>query len=857
MLSEQIASPASPFFAEWPLKDCRSAASKKLPAPHQAVALGKMGKWYGELGGKEDGGILVLPTGGGKTFTAVHFLATGPLSDGYKVLWLAHTHHLLEQAFHGFSDGLGHIREPRSTLAIRVVSGTPGHFRPRDINPTDDVIIGTLQTITNAHREGLDQLSAFIRSAQGKLFVVFDEAHHAPAPSYRKLLMALREEGAPALGLTATPTYSDETKKGWLKKLFPQGFLHQARAGDLIAQGILAKPHFERADTAIVPNFDEPDYQKWLGTYRDIPESVIDHLAKNAERNAIIAKTYVDNQEKYGKTLIFTDRWYQCEAIVESLTKHGIKADAVYSHVDAPLGSVDARRRRGRDENAKVLERFRNDEIKVLVNVRMLTEGTDLPDAQTVFLTRQTTSQILLTQMVGRALRGPKFNGTADAYIVSFVDEWQQAIRWAEYDPLADGQADDDVALTSKRPPLQLISIDLVKRLARRMDGATNPTSGSFTSLMPAGWYRVTFQVSLPESNETANQLVLVFDDESAGFKKLIASLLQNVPPAFEDEDVSFERERERLEHWRTTFFGGVARSPNDLLFEIFHVARHIAQGHGAPQFFSFEVRNDHDLDSVARRFIERDLGPRRIQDELEIEFNRKDRFWKSLFPRLEHFRLHYDTCQSRILTGGRETGVAVVPRADEAPSFAEPSEEVKEQVKRRDGNRCLACGATRGLQADHILAAYRGGANDMDHMQTLCRVCNKKKGIRTIFFTNQKTPLKSAPKELEYFDVPTGEDAGDRVHWERFMRRTLNFTFQCAAVSDVKIGAKGDGYYNWTIELVDGIAATWLKPHLDALLVRIQDARASARKPPIRTFTIMTPREGTRTSPTGTASWT
>ena len=41
----------------------------------------------------------------------------------------------------------------------------------------------------------------------------------------------------------------------------------------------------------------------------------------------------------------------------------------------------------------------------MLINVRMLTEGTDVPDLQTVFLTRQTTSQILMTQMVGRAMR--------------------------------------------------------------------------------------------------------------------------------------------------------------------------------------------------------------------------------------------------------------------------------------------------------------------------------------------------------------------------------------------------------------------------------------------------------------------
>ena len=82
----------------------------------------------------------------------------------------------------------------------------------------------------------------------------------------------------------------------------------------------------------------------------------------------------------------------------------------------------------------------------------MLTEGTDVPEAQTVFLTRQTTSRILLTQMVGRALRGPRFGGTPDAYIVSFIDDWKQRIHWATYDQLEEGLARRRRAGVSRTP---------------------------------------------------------------------------------------------------------------------------------------------------------------------------------------------------------------------------------------------------------------------------------------------------------------------------------------------------------------------------------------------------------------------
>ncbi len=833
---------APPFFGDWNLKDCRASKPTKIPAPHQKAALGKLGKWYGDLAPSGSGGILALPTGAGKTFTAVHFLCNHPLSDGYKVLWLAHTHHLLEQAFYSFEqDVLGQIREPRARLALRVVSGTPGHFPPRDIRPSDDVVIATLQTITNAHRERLDQLRIFIESAKGKLFVVFDEAHHSPAPSYRKLLVEL---GAPALGLTATPTYSDESKKGWLKKLFPQGILAQARAGELMAQEILAHPHFERMDTAIVPQFDEPDYQKWLGTYRDIPEDVIEQLARSADRNALIAKTYADNRKKYGKTIIFTDRWFQCEAIVEALAKNGVtRAGAVYSHVDATLASVEARARRSRDENAKVLARFRNGELDVLVNVRMLTEGTDLPDAQTVFLTRQTTSQILLTQMVGRALRGPKFGGTSDAYIVSFIDSWQQAIRWAEYDPLAEGQADEGERPAPKRPPLQLISIDLVKQLARQMESGANITPGPFTMLMPTGWYRVVFDVCLPGSDEIepSDHLVMVFDDEQKGFEKLIAALLKSIPAAFESESVTFEAQKATLDSWREKYLGAVARSSSDLLLDVFQVARHIGQGHGAPEFFPFEARQEHDLDKVAQGFINRDLGPRALHEALQAEFVRKGTFWRALFPRFESFRSYHDACQARLLDG---PGVVVGPGSGAGPTSSEPDEAVKEQVKRRDGYCCLCCGSTRSPTVDHIVPVYRGGTHDLDNLQTLCKTCNSKKGTTTVRFTTQETSLKVAPKALEQFDVPRADNAGDRDHWERFLRRTFNFTFRCAAVSGIGIAGRGDGYYNWTVELVRGNKPSWLKPHLNDLVARIQEARDAGGKPRINSLTITSPGE-------------
>jgi len=212
----------SDFYREYDLTDARRRGVAESPAPHQAEALQELDKWYKSAPTEPRGGILVLPTGGGKTFTAWHFICRNPLSDGFKVLWLAHTHHLLEQAYFSLSHLVGLIAEPKSRLSSRVVSGTIGHFPVHSIQPSDDVVVSTLQTVCTAVSNRHQQLDRFLDSTKGRLFVVFDEAHHSPAPSYRGLMLSLRERCPQMhlMGLTATPTYSEEKKRGWLHKLF-------------------------------------------------------------------------------------------------------------------------------------------------------------------------------------------------------------------------------------------------------------------------------------------------------------------------------------------------------------------------------------------------------------------------------------------------------------------------------------------------------------------------------------------------------------------------------------------------------------------------------------------------------------
>ena len=45
-----------------------------------------------------------------------------------------------------------------------------------------------------------------------------------------------------------------------------------------------------------------------------------------------------------------------------------------------------------------------------------------------------------------------------------------------------------------------------------------------------------------------------------------------------------------------------------------------------------------------------------------------------------------------------------------------------------RDGYQCLRCGSKDQLTIDHIVPVVKGGTNDFDNLQTLCRSCNCQK---------------------------------------------------------------------------------------------------------------------------------
>lgn len=465
--------------------------------PYQEKAAEAMKQYFIEE--DKSSAILSMPTGSGKTRTSVYYLLHDMISQGYQVIWLCHRSMLIEQAaeqFYKFSPIIKEKNDSMKQFKMVCVSGK--HASVRALEEDDNLIISSVQSLCNN--------TVYLPNILGeKVMIVVDEAHHTLAPSYRRIVKAIREKrpDAKLLGLTATPVRLTEKATGQLMKIFDNKIVFSVSMSELIADKILSTPKYVPIDTNIdIETLIDIDERNYISKWGEFPESLVMKVAKTNERNEIIVDEYVKNKEKYGKTIIFALNAVHCDSLNEAFKKRGIRSGYVYTMI-------------GNAENQKTIDRFRHHEdedgIDVLININILTEGSDIPDIQTVFLTRPTTSDVLLMQMVGRGMRGAGCGGTETVNIVDFCDKWTSITSWLNPKFICGIEDVEDEKIEQKPYKFHLIPMDAIRDIVK---GITY--KGEFAeirkSTLPIGWYDV-----IDEYGNDAK--VLVFENQLPGYE--------------------------------------------------------------------------------------------------------------------------------------------------------------------------------------------------------------------------------------------------------------------------------------------------------------------------------------------------
>ena len=348
-------------------------------------------------------GLLVLPTGAGKTSTIVDWLVPRLAADPtLRVLWLAHQEELLEQAARAFQSA-AERQALGFTRRLRVISSN-GSASSTLAESNLDIAIITWQSLNRGWAQQRSRLNQFL---QRPTVVVVDEAHHAAAAGYQSILADIGTHPAiHFIGLTATPWPGQGGAAQRLRNTFPVDILTRTPE-EMHEAGILATPIFHTVDTGESVQLTATELAQ---SKRDLPASILRKLATDG-RDDLLVRIWTANPAGWGKTLVFATGTDHADRVGDKLQRAGAEVRVAHFRSAASL--------------SETLAWFREQRTPaVLVSVGMLTEGVDVPDARTAFLARPTTSRILMRQMIGRVLRGEQAGGDGTAHIVYFRDHW-------------------------------------------------------------------------------------------------------------------------------------------------------------------------------------------------------------------------------------------------------------------------------------------------------------------------------------------------------------------------------------------------------------------------------------------------
>lgn len=431
-------------------------------------------------------------------------------------------------------------------------------------------------------------------------------------------------------------------------------------------------------------------------------------------------------------------------ALTKLFNAAGIKAEFIVSDIRDMATGVTI----SREENERKLDAYRSGDIQVLVNVNILTEGVDLPMTKTVFLARPTVSTILMTQMIGRALRGEKAGGTNIAYIVSFVDNWNEHIAWVSPETIFTGDSiiEPDPERERTKRMVKWIAISKIEEFASILNDAIDTTlleAVPFAERIPVGMYA--FQYINEEGIDFSYQ-VMVYNSTKEAYESLMSAL----PELFKDIDSEEEYLPQSVlaeleEKCRQKFFHREMIPTYDPQ-DVSHILKYYAQKESEPKFYTFDQvdREKLDITSIAQTIWDEDMGTRKKKEYLdELWDNGDDNLLQLFFGRKIYFLRMIDI---ELLKIGNPKIYADINNVtyDKKELSKLPLTKIKEvnpaleaelrsgafaKSKVDGGYVCAECGEVftdkKFLQVDHIVPMNQGGLSVPENLQILCRKCN------------------------------------------------------------------------------------------------------------------------------------
>lgn len=95
-----------------------------------------------------------------------------------------------------------------------------------------------------------------------------------------------------------------------------------------------------------------------------------------------------------------------------------------------------------------------------------------------------------------------------------------------------------------------------------------------------------------------------------------------------------------------------------------------------------------------------------------------------------------------------------------------------RQNIFKRDGNKCQYCGAVQDLTLDHVLPRSRNGKSSWENLVTACKSCNSKKGDYTP--DEAKMPLVRPPFKPSFLMFLRDFSGPLEESWQPYLGKTF-----------------------------------------------------------------------------------
>lgn len=358
--------------------------------------------------------ILHMPTGSGKTRTAMEFLVEqiNKSRPGDTYLWIAHSTELCIQAFNSLKK-IYQFRGHRSLNYNNFFGSASEPIISKDQPNITICTYGKLNALYKRSRTKFEELSRTVK------VIVVDEAHKVLAPNYSLLVSELNKYHSKILGLTATPGRGNDSVLKENKALAdffydslvsykPKGY--KSIFNYLTEKNYLAKISYEPLMVNGRYNYSNNDIDVFK-TSGFLPKNLEVQLANSYKRNLEILqkieKLLFSARSK--RILLFAASATHAKALNILLRARDINSEVI-------LGETSMGNRQS------IFKKFKSGDCPVLINFGVLTTGFDEPKLDTCLIARPCSSPVLYSQMVGRALRGKHNGGNTENLVIDVID---------------------------------------------------------------------------------------------------------------------------------------------------------------------------------------------------------------------------------------------------------------------------------------------------------------------------------------------------------------------------------------------------------------------------------------------------